>query len=162
MATSTLSTSDGILRVEREMTPVHYESDMDRNWRFTDSHGHEHRCEYEAADHYPTLRYVVDEWCYRDHGLFGGSDPDGHPAAGHYECRQCGETVSPGVTGPGTTMIAGLVTYYLDDQPVSRERAEEFITAAAAAQRDREARTAARRVRDGFGIRAERDPWDAL
>ena len=167
MPSNSISGPLGTLRIEQDVIPVHYMHAADENWRFTDAAGHEHYWTGEPllmidGSHYPSLIYVVDEWCYRDHGLYGdASDPDGHPAAAHYECRLCGEHVSPGMTGPGTTMIPGMRTAYLDDEPVSGERAEEvmaaYIEAAQEARRDRDAG----KVMDGFGIpRALRDQWN--
>lgn len=89
------------LAVRREITPVHYDSDLDRNWRYTDHAGHQHYCDYDAPDHYPTLRAVYDEdhWCEDCQG-------DYQPLL-RYECPQCGETIRPGTTGPGVVNIAG-------------------------------------------------------
>lgn len=120
MARFTLSGRQGELAVEREMIPVHYLSDIDAAWTFTDAHGHAHYCEYEAADHYPTLRLVIDDtwWC---------EDCAGEHEDTHQECRQCGETIRPGITGPGTRHIAGLITCTLNGEPVTQEQAEQII-----------------------------------
>jgi hypothetical protein len=116
---SSVSGPRGELVVEREIIPVHYLSDIDADWRFTDAAGHLHHCDYAAADHYPTLRRVTDEtwWCE--------DCRDKHETA-HLECRRCGETVQPGVTGPGVTYVPGPATATLDGQPVSLERAEQI------------------------------------
>lgn len=112
----------GELRVESEVIPVHYLSDIDGAWRFTDSHGHEHYCDYDAADHYPTLREVYQEPFYcQDCGETHTDLVD------HLECRLCGETVRPRTTGPGTKYLRGPVSYYLDGQPISGERAAELL-----------------------------------
>jgi hypothetical protein len=120
MARTTLTGPRGTLDVQREMTPVHYVSDLDANWRFTDAAGHPHRCEYDAADNYPTLLLVVEEtyWCE--------TCCDEHQAV-HRECRQCGETVTPGTTGPGTRYIAGLTTYTFNGEEITPEKAQEII-----------------------------------
>jgi hypothetical protein len=120
MAKTTLSGRAGVLEVEREVIPVHYLSDIDAGWRFTDAAGHEHHCEYEAPDHYPTLVRVTDEtyWC--------DTCGDEHELD-HLECRQCGERIRPGTTGPGTKFIQGLITYTLDGEPITEERARELI-----------------------------------
>jgi hypothetical protein len=120
MVSSSVRHAGRELRTERELTAVHYEHDLDAGWRFTDAAGHRHHCEYEAADHYPTLRRVTDRvyWC---EGCCDEHDDS------HLECRQCGEHVVPGITGPGVMHIWGPVTYYLDGEPVSAEQAEAFI-----------------------------------
>ena len=58
----------------------------DPNWRHTDTNGHEH---WHKSD---TLLWVIDEeWI----------DEDNYEASsGHYECRQCGEHIVPGLIGP--------------------------------------------------------------
>jgi hypothetical protein len=121
MARASLSGPRGELVIEREMIPVHYMSDIDAGWRYTDANGHRHYCDYEAADHYPTLREVTDEtwWC--------ADCADEHEDS-HLECRQCGEVIRPGTTGPGTRLIAGPVTYTLNGEPVTEEQARELIS----------------------------------
>jgi hypothetical protein len=124
----------GELRIEQDVIPVHYESDLDPGWRFTDAAGHEHYYVYVylGGEHYPTLAYVVDEWCHSDHDMFGGGyDEDGHPAVAHYECRICGEHVTPGMRGPGTTYVPGMHQVFLNGEPISRERAEEILASLA-------------------------------
>lgn len=120
MSTFTLSGQHGELVIEREIIPVNYLSDIDAHWKFTDSAGHAHYCAYEAADHYPTLRRITDEtwWC--------GDCEDEHEST-HLECRQCGEVIRPGATGPGTKLIAGAITCTLDGEPVTREQADQVI-----------------------------------
>ncbi len=120
VSSSTIRHAGRELRAERAVIPVHYMSDLDANWRFTDAAGHRHHCEYDAADHYPTLRTVTDRmyWC---EGCC-----DEHEDS-HLECRQCGEHIRPGITGPGVKQIAGPVTYYLDGEPVSTEEADAFM-----------------------------------
>lgn len=110
----------GELVIERAIIPVHYLTDIDAGWRYTDAAGHAHHCEYEGTDHYPTLREVVEEayWCE-------GCE-DEHERA-HLECRQCGEIIHPGRTGPGTKYIPGLLTCTLDGEPVSPQRAQEIV-----------------------------------
>jgi hypothetical protein len=123
-------TPAGTLRMERTYTEVNVEGLVaDEKWRFTDSNGHEHAYGETRGDRYPTLRYVVDEWCYRDHGLYGGSDPDGHPAAGHYECLQCGETIRPGsreARNPERLVLTSVATY-LNGEYVPKEEAERIL-----------------------------------
>jgi hypothetical protein len=120
MTRVTMTGNKGTLDVQREVIPVHYLSDIDANWRFTDAAGHAHHCEYTASDHYPTLIRVTDEtyWC--------GDCDDEHELA-RLECRQCGEHVTPGITGPGTKFLQGAVTYRFNGEVVSEERAREII-----------------------------------
>ena len=120
MTRTTLSGPQGTLSIEREIIPVHYLSDIDANWRYTDAHGHEHYCDYGAADHYPTLREVLDEtyWC--------GDCGDEHELS-HLECRQCGEKIRPGTTGPGVTYIPGMITYTFNGEIITPERAQQLI-----------------------------------
>jgi hypothetical protein len=119
MAKTVLSGSRGVLEIEREMIAVHYLSDIDAHWTYTDAAGHRHHCEYEAADHYPTLIRVTDEayWC--------GSCNDEHEEA-HLACRQCAEQVVPGSTGPGVKYIPGLTVCTFNGEPVSLARAQEI------------------------------------
>ena len=120
MARAAITGSHGELVIEREVIPVHYLSDIDANWTFTDTAGHRHHCEYEAAEHYPTLVTVVDEtyWC---------EDCEDEHELTHQACRLCGEKIRPGTTGPGTKYITGVLTCTLDGEPISRERADQVI-----------------------------------
>lgn len=110
----------GRLQYTQQMTEVHYESDLDRNWTYTDTAGHRHHCDYHAPDHYPTLRVVVDRtyWCEDCH--------DEHEDS-HLECRQCGETIRPGHTGPGTICVPGLQGFTLNGYPVTKEQAAGLV-----------------------------------
>jgi hypothetical protein len=116
MAKTTLTGPRGELVIEREVIPVHYLSDINADWEFTDAAGHRHHCAYKAADHYPTLIRVTYEtyWC--------GECDDEHELA-HLECRQCGEVIRPGTTGPGTKYIPGLLTCTLDGELITQEQA---------------------------------------
>jgi hypothetical protein len=107
------------LTVAREDIRVDYLSDIDASWKFTDAAGHAHRCDYDAADHYPTLRLVWDEtyWCE--------ACRDEHEVA-HRECRLCGEVIVPGTTGPGTKWLRGTAGYFIDGEPATQEQAREF------------------------------------
>lgn len=120
LARTTLTGPRGELVMDRQVVPVHYLSDIDATWTFTDAAGHPHHCEYEAADHYPTLTVVLDArwWC--------GDCEDEHEDL-HRECRQCGEEITPGRTGPGTKYIQGLLTCTLDGEPVSEEQAMALV-----------------------------------
>lgn len=119
MITSLIARDGHVIKVTNDMIPVHYLSDIDANWHFTDTAGHEHRCEYSAADHWPTLKEVAEEgyWC---------ADCDEEHEDVHLECKLCGEHIQPGMTGPGTKFIQGLTSYFIDDEPVTREQALVF------------------------------------
>lgn len=120
MTRFTLSGQQGELVIEREIIPVNYLSDIDASWKFTDAAGHPHHCEYEAADHYPTLRQVTDEpwWC---------EDCEDEHESTHLECRQCGEAICPGTTGPGTRYIPSMITCTLNGELITREQADQVI-----------------------------------
>jgi hypothetical protein len=107
-------------RVERDRIEV--TSNLPRpdpNWQHTDQAGHQHHREDNA---YPTLR-AVDEptyWC-ADCG-------DDHTRS-RYECRICGETITPGLVGPSAfrEFIPGMASYWLNDQPITEDRYLELI-----------------------------------
>ena len=78
------------------------------SWTFTDAAGHEHR--YERG--FPTLRHVIDaeHWCNGNEGWMH-HDPHMHVDAAHFECVQCGETISPAMDPPFTPKkIPGLLS----------------------------------------------------
>jgi hypothetical protein len=87
------------LEFRRHFEEISYQSDLDRNWVFTDIAGHRHHCDYSGPDHYPTLLEVRDEnhWC-------GDCLGEYQPLI-RRECRQCGEEIHVGITGPGVTQI---------------------------------------------------------
>jgi hypothetical protein len=116
---SSVSGPQGHLVVEREIIPVHYLGDIDADWTYTDDAGHRHHCEYEAADRYPTLIRVRD-------GTYWSEDYQDELEVTHLECRQCGEAIQPGMTGPGTRYVSGPVTATLDGEPVSLDRAKQL------------------------------------
>lgn len=119
MTRVSLTGPQGELVIEREVIQVSYLSDIDASWTFTDAAGHRHYCDYDAADHYPTLILVTDEtyWCE--------TCQDEHELT-HLGCRQCGETIRPGTTGPGIRYIPGMMTCTLDGEVISPERAQEI------------------------------------
>ena len=114
---------EGILRLERTGEMVTWERGPVESWTFTDTQGHEHRYDHG----YPTLVRVVDEWCHVEHGLFGGADPDGHEAAGHWECLQCHEVIRP-ATGPGSKFVVTREDWTLEQQVTGAELAEAAKT----------------------------------
>lgn len=100
----------------------------DRNWRYTDAAGHEHRYD----DGYPTLVRVGEGpyWCPDCH--------DEHEDS-HWECPICHEEISPALTGPppGREFIPGMTEYFLDGEPISKERAESILAEYQAAEQAR-------------------------
>jgi hypothetical protein len=120
MSTTEITDSGGrTLTVTSEDIQVDYLSYIDAGWKFTDAAGHAHRCDYDAVDHYPTLRLVWEEtyWCE--------GCRDDHEAS-HLECRRCGEVIVPGTAGPGTKWLRGITDYRIDGEPATREQAREF------------------------------------
>jgi hypothetical protein len=116
---STISGSFGELRVERDMIEVTSNLPRtDKGWRYTDRQGHEHYWQ----DGYPTLRTVLDEpyWCDDCH--------DEHQDS-HLECPLCSEVIQPGMLSPPPfrEFVPGLTSYYLNDEPISEERAREIM-----------------------------------
>jgi hypothetical protein len=117
---TSITTPDGELIISRDLIRVDYLSDLDRNWEFTDAAGHQHHCDYDAADHYPTLRDVTDGayWCGDCREEHGDS---------HWECRLCGEHIQPGLTGPGTIYRPGMISATFNGHPVSMEQASQIL-----------------------------------
>lgn len=106
-----IAASGKSFRVEQDWIDVTTNMpERDPNWRETDSNGHEHR--YEDGD-YPTLRWAEDEpyWCEQHQ--------EEHEQ-GHWECRVCGEEVSPGMRMPSPVpkKIPGMRSYFIDDELV--------------------------------------------
>lgn len=121
MTTRTLNLPEGELTFEQDGQWV--TSDLpqpDPNWRATDSHGHEHHYA-DGSDRYPTLTTVVGEpyWC---------DDCRDEHQDSWYECRQCGEKITPGTRVDTTPRyIAGPARYYWNGEPISQEKANEII-----------------------------------
>ena len=108
------------LRVETEMIDVtSLGPKPDKTWRYTDRHGHEHRYvdDRYVDGGYPTLIVVDDEtwWC---------DDCEDAHTESHRECRECGERIEPGMTGPSMAReyAPGMTRYFLGDEEISRER----------------------------------------
>ena len=123
--TSEIHTPSGTLRVEREVIEVTSNAPRtDEAWTYTDERGHEHYW----RDGYPTLQWVTEDtyWC---------SDcDDEHDDGGHWECRECGETVEPGMRPPSMyrEFMPGPTSYFLNDEPVTAAQARAFIAEHAA------------------------------
>lgn len=111
----------GELRFKTEMVDVTSNLPKpDKNWRFTDTQGHEHAWSSDAF--YPTLRLVVDQtyWCL---------DCNDKHDEDHFECVVCGEVVKPGMLPPSrwTEYEPGRRQAFLNGEPISDERAQEII-----------------------------------
>jgi hypothetical protein len=94
----------------------------DKHWTFTDAQGHEHFW----SEGWPSLRWVVDQ---EDYVIIEDGYPEEYPGSGHYECILCGEEISPGMTGPSPfrEFIPGMVSYYLDGEPITEEQYREIV-----------------------------------
>jgi hypothetical protein len=117
----------GRLRIETEVIDVTTNlPTADKNWRYTDQHGHEHYWQ----DGYPTLRTVVDEVVFDDYDDYDIT---------HLECLICGEVIKPGLKPPSAfrEYIPGRTSYYLDSEPISEEEALEIINRAQTQQGER-------------------------
>lgn len=124
---STFHAKDGrTFRVERETIDATCQNRADETWTRVDAAGHEHFWTFDcvrgayrpdAKAEVPTLRWVVDGTEYWE---------DGEPyQVGHYECKVCGEHVTPGTCADTNRQwIAGLAHCYINDEPVSRETFE--------------------------------------
>ena len=89
---------------ETEQIEIHsYSLEPDKQWRYTDKAGHEHRW----GEGYPTLRWVREmNWCHECQ--------DDHDT-GFYECPLCFEHITPGRTVPvSPRLIQGLRTVYIE------------------------------------------------
>ncbi len=77
------------------ITPV-----SDPAWRFVDTAGHGHFYG-SKSDPYPTLEWVSLP-CSMGH--------DDCDSEGHYRCRTCLATITPGTKMPGRVWVAGMTT----------------------------------------------------
>lgn len=92
----------------------------DPNWRGTDSNGHEHYYA-DGTDRYPTLREVSGEpfWC---------DTCEEEEVPTWLECPICGEQVAPGTRTPEPIWLAGPQSFFLNGEPITKERAEEIAS----------------------------------
>jgi hypothetical protein len=108
------------LRIEREYIEVSMLSprDPDPRWRFVDAAGHEHHWD---GDRTPTLEPKLERqwWC---------EDCMDEHEDWVLACAQCGEVITP-MTVPGQPVqrIPGPVSYYLDDEPITKEQADTLL-----------------------------------
>lgn len=139
--TTTITGDLGELTFETEMFELPDGPKPDKNWRYIDHNGHEHRySEVEGVPRYPTLKTVEDEpyWC---------ADCDEEHVDAHLECAICDEVIEPGTVGPSgfREFAPGGKSAFLNGEPISGELAEEILTAyreqAAEARREQRAKT---------------------
>ncbi|MFF9043313.1 hypothetical protein [Streptomyces parvulus] len=123
---STMSTHlpEGELTIEHEGEYVTSSLPQpDPRWKTTDQQGHEHA--YAAGpDRYPTLVLVTGDpyWC---------EDCRDEHADDWYECRLCGERITPGSRVDTTPKwIQGPTRYTLDGEPITAAQAQEIMTRA--------------------------------
>lgn len=122
-----IETSEGVLSIETAVVDVTsalpYPSPT---WRFTDAAGHAHH-HAASGEQYPTLVWIRDEY---EPPWYCEDCQDEGSWSGHYECRQCHETITPGVTSDTYRRMApGRTTYLLDGEPITQERATALIEA---------------------------------
>ena len=96
--------------------------EADKDWRETDSNGHEHY--WDSG--WPTLEWVVT-------GVYWCEMHNEEHEEGEWRCRKCGEHVEPGMRHPGPRVmtVPSVRNYFIDDAPVdeatfkaAREQAE--------------------------------------
>lgn len=128
MTRVTISFGEHTLEIHREMIPVTSISELDPNWRYTDRAGHVHRPSVtrelgkeDKITGYPTL-----EWFPEDHECNRWCDEEGCPR--WRACPRCGEKITPGSRAGRTRMLAGMVSYEIDGEPVSPTAARDFVT----------------------------------
>ncbi len=112
------------IEVHRDTIPFHRNSAPDMAWRYTDSHGHEHRWHgtVERAST-PTIRWVYDDGMPDDYEPPEDRDDYVPPRPGHYECVQCGDIVPEPQTTFHTYHLAGETHFFLDGHYITRETA---------------------------------------
>jgi hypothetical protein len=118
------------LRMERDMIEVSsFSPRPDPGWVFVDSHGHEHRWINVNG------RLQPGAWHWElDPGepeFWTDADGDEHNGEGRNHCDLCGDEITPGMRGPSPyrEFIAGPVSYWLNDRPISADEADAFIAA---------------------------------
>lgn len=122
-----------MLTVEQEMIDLGPDTtgSYDKEWVFTDHNGHEHRYVESGSDHFPTLEWRESEPYYCE-------DCNDEHTDSWRVCAQCEEVIKPGWTAPTYMPITtpGPLHYLLDDQPITRDRANEIIAQVIAAKND--------------------------
>ncbi|MFF9269112.1 hypothetical protein [Streptomyces rochei] len=124
MSTLSAHLPEGELTIEHEGEWVTSNSPQpDPHWRTTDKEGHQHAY-VDGPDRYPTLVSVTGDayWCTLC--------CDEH-ADTWYECRICGEKITPGTRIDTTPKwIAVSTTYTLDGEPITEAQAQEIMVRA--------------------------------
>lgn len=120
VVTNTFTTPAFSIRSETQMIDVTSNAPRrDPDWTYIDHNKHLHTL---AKGLWPTLTWIIDEtyWCT--------TCGDEH-ANGHWECRECGERIEPGMIGPSghVEKIRGLTSYYLDDQEITEDEAAAIM-----------------------------------
>lgn len=127
MATNTFLMEDGELEFEDGGQWITSDfPEPDPNWKGADSNGHEHY--YSEGPHrYPTLKQVAGDpyWCV---------DCRDEHVDTWFECPICGEQVVPGSRTARPVWVSTGSSYTWNGEPISRERANEIINAAARAR----------------------------
>jgi len=99
-----LLAKDWELNSEQDVQKIYFtlRHDPDPAWQFVDAAGHKHSWVASGDDfELPTLEWVS----------IPGLDDEGFEFdAGHYECKECRETISPGLRVPDPAYVAGLGT----------------------------------------------------
>lgn len=125
MTESRATLPDGrVLTATCELIEVTSLSDRpDPAWRFVDAAGHEHTYVDQT---YPTLVWVVDQ---EDYVVIEDGYPEEYPGEGHYECGECGEVVTPAQIGPSPyrEFVPGVVSYFLDDEPITEDEYRAIV-----------------------------------
>src|SRR5260221_6154198 len=167
--TADVALTEGLLRIETVMQQVTWEDAPDELWAFTDAQGHHHlyqgrQVQGELDDrakhkkhrevtgwtHYATLVLVIDSRRFCD-GHEGVYNHDPHwVEETHYECRQCGQVIEPG-HGPWSKLIPSSRTAYLDSERITKERADELITAEGVRRAEQARTDTARKVSRQLG-----------
>lgn len=100
---------------------------VDPAWKFFDKQEHVHQwfhdqkpaVDYHPTKHYtlPTLKRVIDV-----------EASDEYPAVWHFECKQCGEHISPGYTcDTNQVLVPGIRRYRINDQSVTEAEFKKRI-----------------------------------
>ena len=99
------------LGVSRDVTPVYtFGSSPNKNWRHTDSSGHEHY--WDGG--YPTLNDIQEE-------VYDEYEHEKYHIHIRWECKECGEEIHPATRMGETIYVEGSITYTLNGEPITEE-----------------------------------------
>ena len=153
---------DYTLSVETNMVEITSDwPSPDPHWQATDSNGHTHSYVAEHIFIYPSLRLVVDasHWCNGDEGI-APHDPHTAVDESHWECRECGEVVEPGMFPPcWPRWMPGSKTATLDGLRSDGARVTVHLTGGDVEVIETEGDTAAQRILDDPGHRPFTTTW---